>query len=70
MWGIQPDATVPVPERHPDHVLVVDGAHLVGHHVAELGKLNLPRPVSVVLNKVICSINSVTGLTQDEVGIE
>ena len=37
------------PEGHPDHVLVVDGVHLVRHHVAELWKLNLARTVSVVL---------------------
>ena len=39
------------PEGHPDHVRVVDGVHLVRHHVAELGELNHPRPVSVILVK-------------------
>jgi|688.fasta_scaffold341596_2 hypothetical protein len=39
-----------LPECHPDHVLIVDGAHLVGHHVAELGELDLARPIRVVLN--------------------
>ena len=37
-------------EGHPDHVRVVDGVHLVRHHVAELGELNHPRPVSVILD--------------------
>ena len=37
------------PEGEPDHVLVVVLGHLGGHHVAELGELDLPRPVSVVL---------------------
>ena len=37
-------------EGHPDHVGIVDGVHLVRHHVAELGELNHPRPVSVILD--------------------
>ena len=40
------------PEGHPDHVLVVDGVHLVRHHVAELWKLDHARAVSVVLKNV------------------
>ena len=37
-------------EGHPDHIGVVDGVHLVGHHVAELRKLNHAGAVSIVLN--------------------
>ena len=36
-------------EGHPDHVLVVRAVHLVCHHVAELGELNLAGTVRVVL---------------------
>ena len=36
-------------EGHPDHVLVVGAVHLVCHHVAELGELNLAGTVRVVL---------------------
>ena len=39
------------PEGHPDHVLVVNGPHLGRHHVAEFRKLNLTRPVCVVLKE-------------------
>ena len=54
-----------LPECHPDHVLIVDGAHLVGHHVAELGKFYLARPVRVVLNsrKIVLEITSHTFYT-------
>ena len=38
-------------EGHPDHVLVVNGPHLGRHHVAEFRKLNLTRPVCVVLKE-------------------
>ena len=37
------------PEGEPHHVLVVVLGHLGGHHVAELGELDLPGPVRVVL---------------------
>ena len=37
------------PEGEPHHVLVIVLGHLGGHHVAELGELDLPRPVRVVL---------------------
>ena len=37
------------PEGEPHHLLVVRLAHLVGHHVAELGELYLARTVSIIL---------------------
>ena len=44
-----PAVFVKHPEGHPDHVFVVDSPHLGRHHVAELGKLDLPGAVCVVL---------------------
>ena len=37
------------PEGHPNHLLVIRVAHLVGHHVAELRELNLSRSICVIL---------------------
>ena len=38
-------------ESHPDHFLVIDACHLVLHHVAKLGKLDLARVVRVILGQ-------------------
>ena len=36
---------------HSDHIFIVDGVHLVRHHIAKLGKLYHTRPVRVVLRQ-------------------
>ena len=37
------------PECQPHHLLIVCLAHLVGHHVAELWELYLPRSICIIL---------------------
>ena len=55
--GLDGALAMPVedPEGHPDHVLVVGAVHLVSHHVAELGELDLTGAVRVVLQQYLLS---------------
>ena len=40
---------VECPECQPHHLHVIRDVHLVGHHVAELWKLYLPRSICIIL---------------------
>ena len=44
---------VQCPECQPHHLLVIVLVHLVGHHVAELWELYLPRSICIILTTQI-----------------
>ena len=48
-----PPILVECPECQPHHLHVIRDVHLVGHHVAELWELYLPRSICIILTTQI-----------------